>query len=264
MAELISGDRIIPVWLEAARTLNRSQGRTALNVVLEIASPTRIGGDDLQILRAVDAQLMAHTCDMSLDTVAGTLFPNHLYKRFGRPDFYDRYLTAIKRGKKKNSWGTYAWRMMERLDRRSEKNFNPLDRIVQKFIDAKKGQGYKAVYELGVIEPDDLLEDGDNGPWCELPVAAPAAKSRRNIPCLSHLSFKLHKGQVALTAVYRAHHYAQRALGNLIGLSQLQGFVATEAGLDVGPLTCISTLAVLDVETWGGAGAATTFLSALP
>jgi len=264
MAELIPGDRIIPVWLEAVRRLNTSPGRTALNVVLEIASPTRMADDDLQIWRAVDAQLRVRTSDMSLDTVAGTLFPNHLYKRFGRPGLYDRYLTAIKRGKKKNSWGTYAWRMMERVDRRSGKNFNPLDRIVQKFIDAKNGQGYQAVYELGVLEPDDLLENGGDGPWCELPVADPAAKPRRNIPCLSHLSFKLYKGQVTLTAVYRAHYYAQRALGNLIGLSQLQRFVATEAGLDIGPLTCISTLAVLDVDTWGGAGATTTFLSTLP
>ena len=264
MAELILGDRIAPVWLAAVRKLNGAPDRTILNVVLEVASPSLMAGDDLEICRAVDAKLRTYTTDMSLDTVAGTLFPNHLYKRFGRPEFYDRYLRAIKRGKKKNSWGTYAWRMMERPDRRSGKDFNPLNRIVEKFIDAKNGQGYQAIYELGVLEPDDLLVDGSDGPWCELPVADPAAKPRRNIPCLSHLSFKLNRGQVTLTAVYRAHYYAQRALGNLIGLSQLQKFVATESGLEVGPLTCISTLAVLDIQTLGGASATTTFLNALP
>lgn len=264
MAKLIAGDRIVPVWLAAVRKLQTAPHKTALNIVLEIASPTILAGDDLAVMQAVDTKLRAHTDDMSLDTVAGTLFPNHLYKKLGRPEFYKRYLKAIKRGKKKNSWGTYAWRMMERQDHRNGETFNPLDRIVQKFIDAKKGQGYQAVYELGVLEPDDLLAHDGAGPWCELPVADPAAKACRNIPCLSHLSFKLDDGKVALTAVYRAHHYAKRALGNLIGLSQLQKFVATESGLGVGPLTCISTLAVLDTKTWGGASATTSFLKTLP
>ena len=152
---------------------------------------------------------------------------------------------------------------MERLDRKSGKNFNPLERIVQKFIDARVGQGYQAVYELGVLEPDDVLAGDTEDLWCELPIAAPAAKPRRNIPCLSHLSFKLQSGHVTLTAVYRSHHYAQRALGNLIGLSQLQSFVAKESGLAVGPLTCISTLAVLDTDTWGGVDATARFLQSL-
>lgn len=264
MAELIVGERIVPVWLSAVRKLHKAPHRTAFNIVLDIASPTLIADDDLAIMHAVDSKLRTYTTDMSLDTVAGTLFPNQLYKRSGRPEFYDQYLRAIKRGKKKNSWGTYVWRMMERPDRKSGKNFNPLDRIVQKFIDARQGQGFQAVYELGVLEPDDLLADGGDGLWCELPIADPAAKPRRNIPCLSHLSFKLSNGQVTLTAVYRAHYYAQRTLGNLIGLSQLQKFVATESGLEVGPLTCISTLAVLDTKTWGGAGATTSFLKTLP
>lgn len=263
MAELIVGDRIVPVWLAAVRRLHATPHRTALNVVLEVTSPTLLVNDDLAVMQAVDTKLRTYTTDMSLDTVAATLFPNHMYRRSGRPDFYTRYLTAIKRGKKKNSWGTYAWRMMERTDRRDGKNFNPLERIVQKFIDAKAGQAYQAVYELGVLEPDDVLADDADGPWCELPIADPAAKPRRNIPCLSHLSFKLSGGRVALTAVYRSHYYAQRTLGNLIGLSQLQSFVAKESGLAIGPLTCISTLAVLDTDTWGGVDATTSFLKTL-
>lgn len=74
-----------------------------------------------------------------------------------------------------------------------------------------------------------------------------------NMPCLSHLSFKLtDRESVDLTAIYRSHHYAARALGNLLGLSQLQAFVAKEANLKVGTLTCISTHAHLDLSSWGG------------
>jgi hypothetical protein len=52
--------------------------------------------------------------------------------------------------------------------------------------------------------------------------------------------------------MYRSHHYCARALGNLLGLAQLLSFVAKEAELKVGTLTCLSSHAVLDAETWGG------------
>ncbi len=41
--------------------------------------------------------------------------------------------------------------------------------------------------------------------------------------------------------LYRNHSYISRCLGNLIGLGRLQAFVAAQAGLKAGPLTCIST-----------------------
>jgi hypothetical protein len=51
-----------------------------------------------------------------------------------------------------------------------------------------------------------------------------------------------------LTVLYRYHYYIEKALGNLLGLSQLLYFVAKETGLGVGPLVCHSTYAVLDTE----------------
>jgi hypothetical protein len=69
----------------------------------------------------------------------------------------------------------------------------------------------------------------------------------RNAPCLSHLSFKRHPDlRLSLTAMYRNHSYVTRCLGNLIGLGRLQAFVAEQAGLKVGSLTCISTHAEID------------------
>ena len=51
-----------------------------------------------------------------------------------------------------------------------------------------------------------------------------------------------------LTALYRNHYYIERALGNLIGLSQLLYFVARESGLEPRGLVCHSTLARLDFD----------------
>jgi hypothetical protein len=56
-----------------------------------------------------------------------------------------------------------------------------------------------------------------------------------------------------LTALYRSHYYVQKTLGNLLGIAQLQGFVANETGLNIGPLICHSTYATLerDAGEWG-------------
>jgi thymidylate synthase len=65
--------------------------------------------------------------------------------------------------------------------------------------------------------------------------------------CLSHLSFKMvGPNRLDLTAMYRSHYYGERALGNLVGLSQLLNFVARESGTEPGTLSCLSTHALID------------------
>lgn len=53
-----------------------------------------------------------------------------------------------------------------------------------------------------------------------------------------------------LTALYRNHYYVARGLGNFIGLGRLQEFIAYQASVPVGPLTCISTHAEVDRDSW--------------
>ena len=63
------------------------------------------------------------------------------------------------------------------------------------------------------------------------------------------MSFKIVPGsprKVTLTAQYRNHYYVEKLLGNLIGLGRLMAFVARETGLEVGPLTVVSTHAKID------------------
>lgn len=264
MAKVFSTERLVPAWVAAARSLNAAADRTDRNFVLEITSPTALAGEDLQVIKAVDERLRG-TAGFGVYTVAGTIFPQGPYLRFGRPDFYKRYLASMKAGKKKGTWGTYAMRMMERAHPKSSKIINPLETIVSKLHNTRTGKKWQSAYELGVHDVDDLL-NGEIG--CELPIHEPATDGGRatNIPCLSHLSFKLDagKGAVDLTVVYRSHHYAQRALGNLVGLSQLLHFVTKESGYTPGVLTCVSTLAHLDVDSFGGVGATTALLNSCP
>lgn len=264
MAKIFCSERIVPAWLDAARSLAATPDRTDRNFVLEIASPTMLAGDDVATIRAVDVELRRTEDSIGVYTVAATIFPQRMYLRHGRPAFYDRFLAVMKKGQKPKTWGTYAMRMMERINPRTREAFNPIDTIVTKLQKTKTDRKIRSAYELGLHEAVDVLENEVGG---ELPIYAPSSDGGRatNIPCLSHLSFKLdpERDTIDLTAVYRSHHYGRRALGNLIGLSQLQAFVAGESGYSPGVLTCVSTLAHLDVGAFGGVGATNALLQNL-
>lgn len=254
MGVVLSGERIVPAWLAALEHLGSHGGR-ARNVVLEVQSPTALTAGDRAAVQSADAALRSFS-DTSIATVAGTIFPQGMYLRHGADGLAKRFMKVMSRAKKRGTWGTYAMRMMERPGRAAGSTFYPLEQIIAKMRRAAtEGVGYTSICELGVHYPEDLDETHYEFA-CELPTIDPARDGAMvsNMPCLSHVTFKLiDKQAVELTAIYRSHWYLQRALGNLIGLSHLQSFVAKEAGLQVGPMTCISTDATLDYGSWGGA-----------
>ena len=256
MAKIFPGERIVPVWLAAINDLeaNKREGR---NFILEIADPTRLTAADREVIAIVDGALREGS-DLSVKTVAGTIFPQAMYARHGRPAFYQAFKDSMVRAQKKNTWGTYALRIMERRAKNPKETVNPLEQVIAKLTRAAHGgHPYQAVYELGVVEPADDLDPLDAF-GCELPTfdVKRDGKLVRNMPCLSHLSFKLtDREQVDLTAIYRYHNYCQRELGNLIGLTQLLQVVANESNLKVGTLSCISTQAALDLPSWNNSTA---------
>ena len=264
MAKIFAADRIVPTWLAAAKGLSEAGG-VGQNWVLEIADPVSLTTEDRTAIDRVDAALRAST-DTSVKTVAATIFPQSIYRRHGRPDFYEAYLKIIRRAKKKGTWGTYALRMIERRATDPGQTINPLEQVIEKIKRASTvGHRYKSNYELATMSPTGDL-DLPVDVAAELPTydASRDGACVSNIPCLSHLSFKLgDANNVHLTAVYRSHYYCQRTLGNLIGLGQLLNFVAVEAELGVGSLTCVSTHAVLDLKAWGGAGSGRALMQAL-
>lgn len=266
MAKIIERtDRIVPAWLSAARHLDVQPGRNERNLILEISSPLALTSQDKDVISAVDSAIRTKDPELSVETVAGTIFPASLYKKYGRPAFYGQYLEIMSRAQKPHTWGTYAMRMMRHQAQKGTTPLNPLEKVVQKLSEARSGRKIKSAYELGVT---DLVNDltSTNGQGCELPIHNPNSDSGRptNIPCLSHLSFKLIDGKLDLTAIYRSHHYAARALGNLIGLGRLLNFVATESRFECGVLTCVATHAHLDTDNWGGVSATKKLLKSLP
>ena len=186
----------------------------------------------------------------SLQTVANTIFPYSLYRRMGADGVYRVYPEVVYpriMRCKENRWGTYAHRLVRRI---SDKGVvvNPLETVVSRLISESKNGGPKrARYELNLVEPFTDLSTGDT--------TTTGDNFALGGPCLSHLSFKLRPGGLlSLTAFYRSHYYIERALGNLIGLSRLLNFVARESNLQMGPITCISSYAVIDKTKWGLTG----------
>ena len=59
-------------------------------------------------------------------------------------------------------------------------------------------------------------------------------------PCLVSLFFRVYDEQLTLTACYRTHNALDAWLKNVYGLMKVQETVASDAGLDIGPLSVIS------------------------
>lgn len=219
-------------WVAAASAI--ASDVDAYNVVIDVDGPVTLNKDDNRVITLVDSFLREREQNPII-TVANTIFPLALYQEFGAPAFYDEYLKMYDRLTSTKQWGRYFERMIRHrtLD---GTNYRPLADLIDKLTEQRKsGKCWKATHELAVYDP--LLD----------------RRYLRGGQCLSFLSFKRHPERgLMLTAMYRNHAYVTRCLGNLIGLGRLQAFVAKEAGMDVGPLTCISTHAEMDTgKGWG-------------
>lgn len=242
--ELIKAQTAPEVWLSAVEHVSVCPDQEDFDVFLNVAEPTVLSLQDRAVYNEVNTFLELHG-GYSVHTVAETIFPLDEYLHGGAHGVFELYppkMQAIQKARDDGRWGSYALRILRQVDFEG-KTFNPLEDMVKKIKDF--GQ-YRASFEIGAGRP---FED-------EIPIYDPA-KDRKRIyggPCLSHLSIKVHDGNVRFNATYRSHYYVQRLLGNLVGLGRLQYFLARETGLKVGVLTINSTFARLDTGSQNGTG----------
>lgn len=237
----IEASTCIDGWLKASQYLMDRPSRRAYSVVIEVENPLSLPPEDRVVYDIVDDFLRSKG-GMPLSTVVNTIFPALLYKKHGAPGVYERYpalFPTIQCHDDARNWGTYAMRMIQRVDHEG-KTIYPLRETVAKIARQAKLVGAKhAAYEVGTIDP-----------FTDIPVYEPG-RDRAAImggPCLSHVSFKLMDDRaLMLTGFYRSHFYVERALGNLLGLAHLQNFVAEQAAIQLGPLVCHSSMAQLDI-----------------
>lgn len=230
-------------WLSAIKHLLNCEGYNRFNLSLAIESPELMSEHDFHIFNTVDEFLRGKNRDeiKPLATVAGTIFPANYYEREGVKGVYESFPSDYSKLGAQGGWGIYATRMIKMETKNGI--INPLKELIEK-IKRLKHLNHSA-YEMNII--DNVIYD--------IPLYRTDKDFNRHLrqPCLSHLTFKIYPNQqLSLVVMYRSHYYITKALGNLIGLAQLQSFVATEVGLKVGPLICHSTHARID--TGNGVG----------
>ena len=216
-------------WLDAATAVDNLPGHTGYNIVIEIDDPTAGASASHPIVAKVDAFLAAR--GKSIETIANTIFPAALYRRYGYPNIMTRFREhVLPKVRRNDRWSGYYFDRMTEIPRAGQDPFNQLENIIRRMGDPVNSCLNK--FEIVIFDP---TRDVDESPY--------------GGQCLSLLSFKLLPGapkRVALTAIYRNHFYIEKLLGNLIGLSRLMSCVANESGHSVGPLAIHSTHAVID------------------
>lgn len=240
IVKTIEASTATAVWLAAMDYLFTQKDEERYNLTLAIAEPTVITPTEKNVLDVIDVALLKAKLS-PLATVAGTIFPANHYLRSGSDGVYEDFPNDFAFADTP-PWGTYAMRMLRMVGREGT-TINPLEELVNKI--KKRPSNERLFYEMNVSELNDF----------DLPIYRTALDYKRRMPqpCLSHLSFKLFpENKLGLAVMYRSHYYTERALGNLLGLGQLQYFVATETGLGVGPLVCHSTHARVDTHTGMG------------
>lgn len=216
-------------WLAASGAVAAAGGK-ANNVVIDIADPLAEDGLDAAIIGTVDRFLREHG-RFPVATVANTVFPSAFARRRTATQLYADYPAVHDRMRRTtHDWGRYFDRMT-RWPMPDGRTANQLDRIVRKVRRQHvSSRVFSSIYGVAIHDPSRDTR------W-------------RGGPCLSSLNFEREGGRLMLTASYRSHHYVARCLGNLIGLGHLLGFVAAEAGLEPGSLTCMSIHAEIDNGT---------------
>ena len=214
------------------RLVDAEPGHEAYNVIIDVAAPAARSTMDDPVVSKVSAFLEHHQ-EKPIEAIANTIFPAGLYRRHGAPLFFDRFRdNVMPKVRRSTKWsGYYFERMMQLPQTGAGAPVNQIWDIVTRIRDPKVKAKNK--FELLVFDP---TRDVNGSPY--------------GGQCMSYASLKLTgKGaarRVVMTVIYRNHYYSEKLLGNIIGLGRLLKFVADESGVGLGPLTIISTHAVID------------------
>lgn len=225
----------LSAWREAVRVVDAAKGHEAHNVIIDVADPTARATMADPAVAAVSAFLAAKQ-KKPIETVANTIFPAALARRYGAPEFFNVFRDAVlPKVRLKEAWSGYYFERMMQLPGPDGKSINQIWGIVERLRSPKVASLNK--FELIVFDP---IRDVNNASF--------------GGQCLSFASLKLvgPKGarRLSMTAMYRNHYYIEKLLGNLIGLGRLLEFVARQGGVPVGSLTVVSTHALIDMGDW--------------
>ncbi len=220
-------------WVEAAIAIRKTDDLHLGGLFVHIQEPLAMNSHEQAVVRHVDGFLRGHG-QYPVSTVANTIFPASLDHGDGVEALTERYLRVYDR-RMRSGWGRYFQRFVAWPSPKSKAPINQLEVMVDMLKQARTGKSfYTDRYELVVSDPSRDM------------------KKHLGRQCLSLIELKPEKpNRLHMLAIYRNHHYIRKSLGNILGLVELQAFIAREAGFEIGTLTLNSTSA--NLETVGGA-----------
>lgn len=221
----------VRAWVETAKELIEADDFHLGGVNVHIQHPQIMSDREIAVIRRVDEFLRAHG-QYPVATVANTIFPQSLDCGDGAEALAVRYMEVFNRAMR-SGWGRYFERFVAWPDPKGGTPINQLAIVIDMLSEARTGTFHTEKYELVVSDP------------------ARRMRNVRNRPCLSLIELKPEKAtnQLHIYATYRNHYYVQKTLGNILGLADLQAFIAREAGFEVGTLTLNSTSATLETNS---------------
>jgi hypothetical protein len=249
----VAGPDISAAWLAACRAM-RGNPPVAYHTIVRIKNPL----SEDPAVRAALEQILAKHGLQPVSTVANTIFPAAIAQTSSdHLELSRRYVAMLPTLKRlsptKNDRGTYFGRLVAFPGAKGR--VNQLDTIITRLLSERAKQGAStgpltAAYEAGFIDPGPESITGQAGSCvtAAAPVRVPGRDNRfPGFPCLSHCSFQLDReGTLHALAHYRSQLMAERAYGNYLGLGQLLGYIAEQAGLRCGELTAAAGYAQLD------------------
>ncbi len=216
-------------WVDAAKAIREADNFHLGGLFVHIENPMAMDRHERAIVRYVDGFLRERG-QYPVSTVANTIFPASLDHGDDASALTERYLQVYGR-RMRSGWGRYFQRFVAWPSPNATAPLNQLAVLIDMLRQARTGKNfYTDRYELVVSDPTRDM------------------KKHLGRQCLSLIELKPEKpNQLHMLATYRNHHYVRKSLGNILGLAELQAFIAREAGFEVGTLTLSSTSATLEI-----------------
>lgn len=231
---LIEGDTLALAWARMIVHLGEHKGNIISPLVLSVANDTadRMLAEDSRLRTALDSVLANHKDKpFSVDVVAFTIFPQrYLDNSDNRHEFFEYYEAAFPRLQAMNPLnrrGLYFQRLTM-AGANVPCNGNQLEFIITQFNNRDAVRA--SMFQASIFDPTQ-----DH-----------TASARLGFPCLQHVSFVPHGGELVMNAFYATQKVLTKSYGNYLGLIRLGRFMAVEMNLRLTRFNVFVGVAKLD------------------
>jgi len=242
MPKLVEGPNLSVAWAKAFRAVDAAPGKEIVGLSISFGGfSENIPLEDARIRGALDALLSETSPDNAIQTVANTIFPQHMWARANgnRQALYENYLRDLPRfvelAPARNRQGTYFSRLIaDNINARTgapaphRPPMNQLEIIIAHCQPRRR----RSYLQASIFDPArDHSEAAQQG-----------------FPCLQHLTFvpDFRRSVLTLNAFYASHQILDKAYGNFLGLARLGCFVASQVDLQFERVTCFAGIEKLD------------------